>query len=116
MGAYVKAILAFLVPGLTLLGTASGDGLITWPEIFAALGASVVAGGAVLAAPNAGFVRVDKLPPAGELAQEAYEAYAQAVGGRSVNGDTLPEWGLLTATIRDAWTRAQGAVLSVLRR
>lgn len=116
MGAYIKAILAFLVPGLTLIGTASGDGLITWPEIFAALGASVVAGGAVLAAPNAGFVRVDKLPPVGELAQEAYEAYASAVGGRSVNGDVLPEWGLLTRTVKDAWTRAQDAVLSIVRR
>lgn len=121
MGKYLKAIIAFV---LGLLGAVStgltpdGDGItrLTWPEILTAIGAGVVAGSAVAVANNAGTIHVDKLPDAVTLAREAYEVYAQAVGGKSVSGDTLPEWGQMTSGIRDAWVRAQSAVVSLLHR
>lgn len=121
MGKYLKAIIALFVGGLGSLSTGllpdpDGVSRLTWPEIIASIVAAVVAFGGTAAVTNAGTIHVDKLPPAGELAREAYEAYAQAVGGRAVNGDVLPEWSKLTIVIRDAWTRAQVAVTSLLQR
>jgi hypothetical protein len=118
VGKYAKAILAFLTAGLGALGTAAAgpDNLITWAEIFTSIGAGVVAATAVFSVSNAGFLNIEKLPPPVVLAQEAYEAYAQAVGGRSVAGEPLPTWAAMTATVKDAWARAQGAVLALIRQ
>ena len=50
---YRKALAAFLVPGLTVLGYSLADGVVTWQEWIAVAIASLSAGAAVTAIPNA---------------------------------------------------------------
>lgn len=50
---YRKAIAAFLVPGLTVLGFAIADGVVTWEEWIAVAIATLGTGGLVTAIPNA---------------------------------------------------------------
>jgi hypothetical protein len=45
-----------------------------------------------------------------DLAQVAYEAYSQQVGGKSVHGEQLPPWGELNWRVRLAWHAAGRAV------
>jgi hypothetical protein len=46
------------------------------------------------------------------LAQAAYEAYRQTVGGRSaITGDELPTWAQQRPDIREAWRAAADAVI-----
>lgn len=50
---YRKAIAAFLVPGLTVLGYSLADGVVTWQEWIAVAIASLSASAAVAVVPNA---------------------------------------------------------------
>ncbi|MFC8676666.1 hypothetical protein ACFUEN_28775 [Streptomyces griseorubiginosus] len=45
-----------------------------------------------------------------ELGAVAYTVYAEAVGGRAVNGDQLPTWDGLSSRIQNAWAAAADAV------
>lgn len=45
-----------------------------------------------------------------QLGQAAYEAYAGAVGGRSVRSEVLPPWAELGDRIQTAWEVAAEAV------
>ncbi|MFD3902984.1 hypothetical protein HXS80_20560 [Streptomyces sp. CB04723] len=49
-------------------------------------------------------------PTTAAIGQAAYEAYAEAVSNRSVNGDELPTWDALTAPVRNAWQLAAESV------
>lgn len=49
-----KAVLAYLLPFLTVLGGGMKDGDLTGPEIVMAVGAGLVTGTAVYRVPNAG--------------------------------------------------------------
>ncbi|WP_327368738.1 hypothetical protein [Streptomyces sp. NBC_01217] len=49
-------------------------------------------------------------PTTPAIGQAAYEAYAEAVGNTSVNGDDLPAWDALTVPVRNAWQLAAEAV------
>lgn len=44
------------------------------------------------------------------LARIAYEAYKDAVGGRSVHGEELPYFGALDETVVAGWSAAAAAV------
>lgn len=53
MKAYKKAIAGFIGAAITALGTAMADGNITQPEVVAAVGLGLVAGGGIVyAAPR----------------------------------------------------------------
>jgi hypothetical protein len=118
---FLKAIVAFVLGSVGALSTGlmpdpGGATVLTWPEVLGALAAGIVAAGGVAVATNAGVIRIDKLPAPAELAREAFEAYAQAVNNRTVAGNLLPPWESVDKPIKDAWTRAQGAVLALIRR
>lgn len=44
-------------------------------------------------------------------AQTAFEAYVEAVGGKTYDGKDIPKWNDLTDSVRDAWAKASGAVI-----
>jgi hypothetical protein len=46
------------------------------------------------------------------LGEIAYDAYAEAVGGRSVKGEVLPRFGDQDPKVADAWSAAAHAVLT----
>lgn len=46
-----------------------------------------------------------------DLAQQAYEAYADSVGWRSYSGEQLLQWADLPDRIKDGWHAAVAAVV-----
>jgi hypothetical protein len=50
------------------------------------------------------------------LGEVAYEAYAQAVGYKSVKGDMLPLWADQEERLQEAWDAAAEAVADYLEK
>lgn len=50
-----------------------------------------------------------------DLARIAYDAYAQAVGGKAFNGDDLPPFAAVPERIQSAWLAAVTAVANQVR-
>jgi len=46
-----------------------------------------------------------------DLARTAYTVYAEAVGGKNVRGEPMPEFDHLPPLIRNAWCAAMRAVI-----
>lgn len=57
------------------------------------------------------------IPTQSQLARRAYAAYSRATNGKSIRGETLPDWEDLTFPIQNAWiaaaTEVRDAVLSL---
>lgn len=51
------------------------------------------------------------MPDVDELAQAAFAAYGEAVGGRNHQGQPIPAWEDLGDEIRGAWRAATQAVM-----
>jgi hypothetical protein len=60
--------------------------------------------------PNREPVRMPTDAGTRALGQVAYEAYALAVGGKAVNGDTIPAWDATHERVRRGWAAAADAV------
>lgn len=55
----------------------------------------------------------DSSPLVGEgVGRVAYEAYCDAVGGKSVRGEALPDWDSQDRNVAAAWCAAAQAVLT----
>lgn len=50
-----------------------------------------------------------------ELGRVAYEAYCQSVGGKSVQGETLPPYEELSFEVSTAWVASARAVAGQVR-
>jgi hypothetical protein len=50
------------------------------------------------------------------LGEIAYAAYCEAVGYKSIKGDTLPDWSDQSARLQDAWEAAGEAVANYLEK
>lgn len=50
-----------------------------------------------------------------DMAEASYNAYSESVGGKAVNGDTLPPFGQLSLKITTAWIAAARAVATAVR-
>lgn len=49
-------------------------------------------------------------PTSTEIGKAAYEAYSTSVGGKSVTGADLPDWGSVGTAVQNGWKLAAEAV------
>jgi len=106
---YAKAFIAALTAASGSLVTGLADGKLSLPDILLAALVAVAAGLATAGVKNAGYVSADQVANLENLAQAAYTAYANKLGGKTPSGDPLPAWADVSAQVRSAWLSGQNA-------